>query len=277
MSTFWKQENGDWLNKVERKLKSKSIGIETNRNWGSFHTQLQQSSGKQEHNKRLRSGRLVESPQWAVGLLDPFPWAHTVTISPFSTEVWKLSLWKGSVLQAPNLGTPSTAEKWEWGVILNTEDQMKVHALSGETLVLFLHTDLRKLTASMNHLAEDELVLLWGNCPAQRKRLLSSFFARALCSWSPSNWVSAGPKWVSQSAEEPRLLVLSTLHVTWRAFNQYPNLSLGSTYPGFSTLSRGRFSSKFAQSCPTLCDPMDCSLPGSSVISFLLFSRNIAF
>ena len=65
---------------------------------------------------------------------------------------------------------------------MNTEDQMKVHALSGETLVLFLHTDLRKLTASMNHLAEDELVLLWGNCPAQRKRLLSSFFARALCS-----------------------------------------------------------------------------------------------
>lgn len=63
MSTFWKQENGDWLNKVERKLKSKSIGIEANRNWGSFHTQLQKSSGKQEHNKRLRSGRLVESPQ----------------------------------------------------------------------------------------------------------------------------------------------------------------------------------------------------------------------
>ena len=36
---------------------------------------------------------------------------------------------------------------------------MKVDVLSGETLVLFLHVDLRKLTASMNHLAEDELVL----------------------------------------------------------------------------------------------------------------------
>ena len=24
-----------------------------------------------------------------------------------------------------------------------------------------------------------------------------------------------------------------------------------------------------AQSCPTLCDPMDCSLPGSSVIEIL--------
>ena len=23
--------------------------------------------------------------------------------------------------------------------------------------------------------------------------------------------------------------------------------------------------SEFAQSCPTLCDPMDCSLPGSSI------------
>ena len=37
---------------------------------------------------------------------------------------------------------------------------MKVGVLSGETLVLFLHVDLRKLTASMNHPAEDELILL---------------------------------------------------------------------------------------------------------------------
>ena len=27
--------------------------------------------------------------------------------------------------------------------------------------------------------------------------------------------------------------------------------------------------SEFAQSCPTLCDPMDCSLPGSSVRGIL--------
>jgi len=28
---------------------------------------------------------------------------------------------------------------------------------------------------------------------------------------------------------------------------------------------KGKSESEFAQSCPTLCDPMDCSLPGSSV------------
>ena len=27
--------------------------------------------------------------------------------------------------------------------------------------------------------------------------------------------------------------------------------------------------SEFAQSCPTLCDPMDCSLPGSSIHGIL--------
>ena len=26
--------------------------------------------------------------------------------------------------------------------------------------------------------------------------------------------------------------------------------------------------SEFTQSCPTLCDPMDCSLPGSSILGF---------
>ena len=80
MSTFWKQENGDWLNKVERKLKSKSIGRETNRNWGSFHTQLQRSSGKQEHSKQLRSGQLVESPHSEQ--LDPWILSLEPTLSP---------------------------------------------------------------------------------------------------------------------------------------------------------------------------------------------------
>ena len=28
---------------------------------------------------------------------------------------------------------------------------------------------------------------------------------------------------------------------------------------------KGKSESEVAQSCPTLCDPMDCSLPGSSV------------
>ena len=35
--------------------------------------------------------------------------------------------------------------------------------------------------------------------------------------------------------------------------------------------------SEVAQSCPTLCDPMDCSLPGSSVNITNFVERNLKF
>ena len=33
-------------------------------------------------------------------------------------------------------------------------------------------------------------------------------------------------------------------------------------------LEKGRYENEVTQSCPTLCDPMDCSLPGSSAMGF---------
>ena len=37
-----------------------------------------------------------------------------------------------------------------------------------------------------------------------------------------------------------------------------------------ATGARGESESEVAQSCPTLCDPVDCSLPGSSVHGIFL-------
>ena len=42
-----------------------------------------------------------------------------------------------------------------------------------------------------------------------------------------------------------------------------------SNYLSIITLNVSRFLSEVAQSCPTLCDPMDCSLPGSPVRGIL--------
>ena len=43
-----------------------------------------------------------------------------------------------------------------------------------------------------------------------------------------------------------------------------PAIYLGSVYSGHNE-DNGQSETEVAQSCPTLCNPMDCSLPGSSV------------
>ena len=40
-------------------------------------------------------------------------------------------------------------------------------------------------------------------------------------------------------------------------------------HPAYITYMQDESESEVAQSCPTLCDPMDCSLPGSSVHGIL--------
>ena len=45
---------------------------------------------------------------------------------------------------------------------------------------------------------------------------------------------------------------------------------MGSKRLGKCTEGESESESEVAQSCPTLCDPMDCSLPGSSLQGILL-------
>ena len=54
-------------------------------------------------------------------------------------------------------------------------------------------------------------------------------------------------------------------HLHW---SHHQSLSLESSYTGNKIIIRDHFHvycAKSLQSCPTLCDPMDCSPPGSSV------------
>ena len=64
----------------------------------------------------------------------------------------------------------------------------------------------------------------------------------------------------------------------WRGLEQYPlsqQLGKGLLLPRSKgeaeerTCHRAEVKVLVAQSCPTLCDPMDCSLPGSSVHGIL--------
>ena len=58
-------------------------------------------------------------------------------------------------------------------------------------------------------------------------------------------------------------LVMPSSHLIFR----HPFLLLPSIFPNIKVFSNESVLpiSEVAQSCPTLCDPMDCSLPGSSI------------
>ena len=83
----------------------------------------------------------------------------------------------------------------------------------------------------------------------------------------------ASSPWLSEPAQK-----LPLKGLTWNLYTPLPPFSLLRATTDQPTLKRRanrlcasssvQFSS-VAQSCPTLCDPMDCSLPGSSVHGIL--------
>ena len=54
------------------------------------------------------------------------------------------------------------------------------------------------------------------------------------------------------------------LNVTTTVIQTYPLIGVGTLYDSYASMH-----AKLLQSCPTLGDPMDCSLPGSSVYGIL--------
>ena len=52
-------------------------------------------------------------------------------------------------------------------------------------------------------------------------------------------------------------------------FKNFPQFVVIHTVKGFSVVSEAEGEGEVAQLCPTLCDPVDCSLPGSSVHGIL--------
>ena len=54
------------------------------------------------------------------------------------------------------------------------------------------------------------------------------------------------------------------MHFIWNWKEVLPSFVLGKGLESY-----GQSESEVAQSCPTLCDPMDCSLPGSSIHGIL--------
>ena len=65
------------------------------------------------------------------------------------------------------------------------------------------------------------------------------------------------------------LPVFAQTHVYWVGDAIQPSHSLPPPSPFAFNLSQHQSESEVAQSCPTLCDPMDCSLPGSSLHGIL--------
>ena len=85
-----------------------------------------------------------------------------------------------------------------------------------------------------------------------------SFFLFCLLSWSQwmtqKKWKSASPYWENIRANS------EVIALWWRIISA-PSGSDGKE----SACNAGVKSSEIAQSCPTLCDHMNCSLPGSSI------------
>ena len=70
--------------------------------------------------------------------------------------------------------------------------------------------------------------------------------------------------WLCFAFPPPCVGVRISLRVCPRAGSR-PEGGLGSWGPGLTGTRKKVEESEVAQSCPTLCNPMDCSLPGSSV------------
>ena len=102
-------------------------------------------------------------------------------------------------------------------------------------------------------------------CPGRRETLAGSgslYWGKPLRGWQHTQqqgntfslkWSSGGgasPFWLHLRIWSQELFI--HLVEESRAYTQIPNTQKGKE-------------SEVAQSCPTLCDPMDCSLPGSSV------------
>ena len=76
-------------------------------------------------------------------------------------------------------------------------------------------------------------------------------------------------KWLFSSYGNPRVSPLSVDLCSLAAIHLGQSLSLVSCEMGTMIVSISRMCAKSLQSCLTLCDPIDCSLPGSSVHGIL--------
>ena len=74
-----------------------------------------------------------------------------------------------------------------------------------------------------------------------------------------------GTSFLGKRNQIPLLGIWDQLSVSWTIADFGPDYSLGNAQLLSALLCPHRDLSEVAQSCPTLCDPTDCSLPGCSI------------